>query len=121
VKKPSLRNIFLLLATSLAMASAAYGLDIVIFRSIPLSEDLGLEGILFILAGACFLIGSGGISRNTLNAEVLASTAKAMGGNTIGPTEILRRDAWKAKGYFRLGLSAILAGIILIVKSFMLL
>jgi hypothetical protein len=79
-----------------------------------------MEGILFILAGAGFLLGSGGMSRNTASAAVLASAASAMGSKTIGPSEIMRKDAWKPKGHIRLGLTLIIAGTVLLILSFVL-
>jgi hypothetical protein len=99
---------------------ATFGFDFIFMRSYPNANMLALEGILAILFGACFLIGSGGMSRNTASAAVLASAAKALDGETIGPSEILRRDAWKPKGYARLGLAIIGAGTILIALSIVL-
>jgi hypothetical protein len=37
---------------------------------------------------------------------------------TIEPSEIFRRDAWKAKGFTRLGLILIMTGIILLALYF---
>ena len=83
-------------------------------------EISALDGILLILGGAAFLLGSGGISRNTLSAAFRASVANAMGKETVGPSEVMRRDAWKPKGYVRLGLIFIIAGILLIISSLLL-
>jgi hypothetical protein len=41
-----------------------------------------------------------------------------LGNDVIGPSEIFRRDAWKPKGFLRLGLTLIMTGIILLVIYF---
>jgi len=73
-----------------------------------------LEGVTFIILGALFLLGSGGISQTTSRAAMTAAAAKAMGKDVIGPSEIYRRDSWKPKGFKRLGLIFVMTGIILI-------
>ncbi len=73
---------------------------------------------MFVLGGVGFLLGSGGISQNTAKAAILASAASAAGKETVGPSEIMRRDAWKPKGHIRLGLTLVIAGIVLIILSF---
>jgi len=121
VNKYSLRNVALLIGVSVVVAFVAYGVSLWLLGSLfPSSELSGMEGILFILAGVCSLLGSGGISRNTAKAAMLASAASAMGSKTIGPSEIMRRDAWKPKGHTRLGLTLIIAGVALLVFSFVL-
>lgn len=120
VNKYSLWNIALLIGASVVVAFATYGVSFWLLGSYSSSEHSALEGILFILAGAAFLVGSGGISRNTAKAAVLASAASGVGAKTIGPSEIMRRDAWKAKGHIRLGLTFVIAGIVLIFLSFVL-
>jgi len=120
MNKYSLRNVALLLGASLVVAFAAYAVSFYLLRLYPASEFSGVEGILSILAGAGFILGSGGISRNTSKAAILVSVASGMGKETIGPSEIFRRDAWKPKGSIRLGLTLIMAGIVLIILSFVL-
>ena len=78
-----------------------------------------MEGIIFIILGVLFLLGSGGLSYGSVGAAVLAAKAKALGGDVVGPSEVLRRDAWKPKGFVRLGLILIVAGIFLLVIYFM--
>lgn len=107
----------LLLGASLVLAFGMYAITLWIFRLRPISEFAGIEGLLFILAGICFLLGSGGISANTAKAAILASAAKAIGKGSIGPAEVFRKDTWKPKGHVLLGLAMILAGAILIVLS----
>jgi len=112
-----LRSVLLLIASSIVVAMAILGFDFVFLRSYPFTNMLAFEGILAVLFGACLLLGSGGMSRNTANAAFLASAAKALNGETIGPSEILRRDVWRPKGYVRLGLTIIGAGAVLIALS----
>jgi hypothetical protein len=120
MNKYSLRNVAFLIVASLLIAFVAYGVSFWVLRLYPASDLSALEGILFILEGLGFLLGSGGISRNTAKAALLASAATKKGGETIGPSEIFRRDAWKPKGHIRLGLTSIMSGTILIVLSFVL-
>jgi len=112
-----LRGVLVLIASSIVVALAIFGFDFIFLHSYSLANILALEGILAVVFGACFLVGSGGMSRNTASAAILASAAKAIDGETIGPSEILRRDVWKPKGYVRLGLTIIGAGAILIALS----
>ena len=78
-----------------------------------------VEGIFFIFVGFLVLIGSGGVTRTSQKAAMLASAVKAVSNkDVIGPSEIFRRDAWKPKGYVRLGLVLIAAGAFLLVIYF---
>jgi hypothetical protein len=77
-----------------------------------------LEGVIFLLAGVLFLIGSGGITQTSGKAALLAATASAMDKDVIGPSEVYRRDAWKPKGHTGLGLTLIMTGITLLVILF---
>jgi hypothetical protein len=85
----------------------------------PLDASL-FEGVIFVLFGVLFLIGSGGITQASRKAAVLAATASAMGNDVIGPSEVYRKDVWKPKGYASLGLILIMTGIILLVIYFVL-
>lgn len=137
VNKYSLRNAVLLIGASILVALVTYGVSFwllqlwvralasrygpsVFYSSLysPL-EILVLDAILLILAGAGFLLGSGGISRNTSSAAKAASVASAFGKETVGPSEMMRRDAWKPKGHIRLGLTLIIAGAFLVILSFL--
>jgi hypothetical protein len=128
VNKYSLRNVAFLACASLALAFATYALNVWLL-SLQENAQLNLlvwgpagasffEGVFFFLFGALLLIGSGGISRNTQTAAMLASAANAMGQDAIGPSETYRRDAWKPKGSVRFGLTLIIAGIVLLVIYF---
>jgi hypothetical protein len=131
VNKYSLRNVALLIGASVPVALATYGVSFWLLQlywgalasyygpsasyssAYQSPEILVFDAILLILGGAAFLLGSGGISRNTSRAAQIASVASAFGKETIGPSEIMRRDAWKPKGYLRLELILIVAGIFL--------
>jgi hypothetical protein len=77
------------------------------------------EGVFATLFGLLLLFGSGGISRNTRRAAMIASAAKGMSsGDTIRPSEIFERDAWKPKGFTRVGLILVMAGIFLLTIYF---
>ena len=122
MKKKTLQNIILLITASLVLAYATYYVDLWLFSSYPrLSprDAAFLEGIAFIFLGALFFLGSGGISRGSQKAALLAAAAEAITGTeTVGPSEIFRRDAWKPKGFIRLGLILIITGIILLIIYF---
>jgi len=78
-----------------------------------------LEGIGFVLLGAMVLLGSGGITHTSLRAAVLASAAGAVfDRDTISPSEIFKRDAWKPKGHVLLGLILLLTGVSLLMVYF---
>lgn len=78
-----------------------------------------LEGIGFIFLGAMVLLGSGGITRTSLRAAVLASAAGAVfDRGSMNPSEVFKRDAWKPKGHVLLGLILLLTGIFLLMVYF---
>lgn len=84
------------------------------------TDALFTEGIIFLLSGLLFLLGRGGISLWTVRAAILAAKASAVfGGDTVGPGEIFRRDLWKPKGFIRIALVLILAGIFMILGYFL--
>jgi len=121
MNKKALRNIIFLISVSLVLTYATYIVNIWLFSSHPRvspTDASFLEGIIFIIIGALFFLGSGGISRGSQRAAMLAAAASAIGKEVIGPSEIFRRDAWKPKGFIRLGLTLIITGIILLVIYF---
>lgn len=122
-----LRNLVFLVILSSAVACITYAADVWFFsfqKFVPLSLSTSpsdasfLEGIVFLLCGVLALIGSGGISATTRKAAVLAAAASAMGKDVISPSEVYKRDAWKPKGFTRLGLTLIMAGVILLIVYF---
>jgi hypothetical protein len=136
MNKYSARNVALLSIASVAVALAFFGLSSWLAQlyvgslnsyyapnsvtPYPPSEIAGGDAILLIIGGAIFLLGSGGISRNTASAALRASVASALGKETVGPAEMMRRDAWRPKGHILLGLTVLGAGIFLIVLAFLL-
>jgi hypothetical protein len=117
MNRSTLWNIIRLICVSLGIACITYLFDLWFFSIYPEmlpAEASFLEGVTFIILGALFLLGSGGISETTRRAATTAAAAKAMGKDVIGPSETYRRDAWKPKGFKRLGLIFVMTGIILI-------
>jgi hypothetical protein len=117
-----LRNLLLLIAISLTIATIIYLLNLRLLSSNPnITPETAtfFEGLLATLSGCLLLLGSGGISRNTRSAAMIASAAKGMSsGDIIGPSELFERDAWRPKGFARLGLVMTMAGIFLLVIYF---
>jgi len=117
-----LLNVTLLISTSLVLAVATYIVNHWLFASFkPISptDALFLEGIIFIILGALFFLGSGGINRASRGAALLAATAEAIyGEEVVGQAEIFRKDAWKPKGFIRLGLILVITGTILLIMYF---
>lgn len=108
---------------SLVVVVAVYLVDLwLLSASTRLSptDALFVEGIIFLLIGLLLLIGRGGISRASLSAAMLAAKAGAIyGRDIIGPNEIFRRDAWRAKGFTRAALILILSGVLMILAYFL--
>lgn len=107
---------------SLVLVCITYGLNlwlIPLYSRITPSDAAFLEGVIFIIVGALFFLGSGGLSRTSQQAAMLTATAGAVfGEGAIGPSEIFRRDAWKPRGYAFFGLALIVAGVGLIIIYF---
>jgi len=115
------RNAVILTDTSFIVACAIYIVNLWLFasnQSISPTDASFLEGILLVVLGALFYLGSGGISRTSHRAAMLSAAASAAGAEVIGPAEIYRKDAWKPKGFIRLGLILIMTGIILLIIYF---
>jgi hypothetical protein len=116
-------NALISIGISLAIACATYllgGWFISSHSFMSRTDATFVEGIFFIFVGFLVLIGSGGITRNSQKAAMLASAAKAISHkDVIGPSEIFRKDAWKPKGYVRFGLVLMGAGAFLLVIYFL--
>jgi len=118
MNKNTLRNIALLIGISLILACVIHIFNLWLFSLKPLlapADATFLEGIIFIGLGILFCIGSGGINPDTRKAAMLAALADVLGKEVIGPSEVYKRDAWKPKGFIRLGLIFIITGIILVI------
>ncbi len=88
------------------------------FRVSPV-DALFLEGILSIVLGILFLLGSGGLGIGSKAAATLAAATSAITGKeTIGPAELYRRSKWKPQGYLRFALVLIVTGLFLLVLYF---
>jgi hypothetical protein len=116
------KQIAILACASFVVALALYFSDIQLFPSsgyIKPADAAFIEGVFSVLSGLLIFIGSGGISRTSQKAALLASAAKAISDKeVIGPSEIFRRDTWKPKGYARPGLVLILTGLFLLIIYF---
>jgi len=118
MKESLFRDALYVMAASVALALVIYGVDVWLFSSsrfISLPDVFFLEAVFAVLAGIMLLLGSGGIGRGSERAAMLASAASAMGRDSVGPSELYRRDAWKPKSYVQAGLVLILTGTILFV------
>jgi hypothetical protein len=127
MNKTAIRTIGLLVSASLIVAFAIYEATFWLFSTQPYltsradisaTDMIFFEGLVVVLVGVLLFLGSGGISRRSQQAALLASAAKAFDNDVIGPSEIFRRDAWKPKGFTRTALILIIAGIILLVTYF---
>ncbi len=79
-----------------------------------------IEGIFSLLSGFLLLLGRGGINLWSKKAAILASAAEAISGEeTVGPREVMRRDAWKPKGFVRTGLVLVITGVLMLAVYFL--
>jgi hypothetical protein len=122
MNKNTFQNIARLIGASLVLGSATEIFNLWVFSSHPYISPMDasfLEGILFFIIGALLFLGSGGINLWSQKAAVSAAATEAISGKeTVGPSEIFRRDAWKPRGFIRLGLILMIAGIILLLIYF---
>jgi len=84
------------------------------------TDFLFFEGIVFLILGALFLLGRGGINLWSVKAAILSALAETVyHKDTIGPDEEFRRDRWKPGGFTRFALILILAGVFMILVYFL--
>jgi len=96
----------ILTAVSLTVTSLTYVANFELFSSNPQfspPEASFLEGIMFVISGVLFLLGSGGLNLASKKAVELA--------RALGPSETFRRDRWKPRGFTRLGIVLVMTGI----------
>lgn len=114
MRKRTLFNVALLVCVALVVTVATYSFNVWLLSSnewVSPTDALFIEGVLSLLFGVMFLLGRGGLNAWSVRAAILAATASAVSGkDTVGPREMLQRDAWRAKGFARLGLVLLLAG-----------
>jgi hypothetical protein len=82
------------------------------------------EGVGFILLGLLLLVGSGGINRWTVETVFKSSIADWVYGregdeDRVKPSELFRADTWKPRGFPRVGLTLLLAGVLMGVIYFL--
>ena len=79
-----------------------------------------LEGIIFLISGILLLLGRGGINLWSQRAAILSALAEAVyNEDTVGPAETFRKDRWKPKGFIRIALILVLAGVFMILIYFL--
>jgi uncharacterized membrane protein HdeD (DUF308 family) len=89
-------------------------------KSVSPKEPLLIEGIMSLILGILFLLGRGGINRNSAAAALISAVAGALSGrDTVGPDEQFERDAWRPKGFPKLALVLIISGFLMIVVYFL--
>jgi len=117
-KRDILLNIVMFSGISLLITMTTYLANIWLFSASEYfspTDIFFIEGIIFIMAGSLLLLGRGGINLWSLKAAVLSALAGAVyDRDTVGPAETLRKDVWKPKGFIRLALILILAGVFMI-------
>lgn len=116
-------NIVMFSGISLLITVAAYFVNTWLWSASEYfspADVFFIEGLLFIMAGILLLLGRGGINVWSLKAAILSALAEAVyGGDTVGPAETLRKDMWRPKGFIRIALILILAGVFMIVIYFL--
>jgi len=122
-KKYVLLNVAMYTGVSLVIVTVVYFFNVLLLYSndvISPNDAFFVEGVMFLLIGFLLLLGRGGISLWNVKGAILAATAEALyGAETVGPSETLRRDAWKSKGFIRAGLILLLTGIFMIAIYFL--
>lgn len=122
-KRNMLLNTVMFSGISLLITVAVYFVNAWIFSSSEYSSPTDIffiEGILFLIAGVLLLLGRGGINLWSQKAAILSALAEAVyGGDTVGPAETLRKDMWRPKGFVRIALILILAGVFMILIYFL--
>ena len=114
-------NIVILSGISLLITIASYFLNtwLLSFSNLSPTDALFVEGMLFIIAGLLLLLGRGGINLWSQRAAISSALAGAVyDEDTVGPAEIFRRDVWKPKGFIRIALILILAGVFMVLTYF---
>ena len=122
-------NMIIFSSISLLITVATYFVNIWLFSSSEYLRERAhfsptdaffFEGMIFLLSGFLLLLGRGGISLWSRGAAILSALAEALyGEDTVGPDEMFRKDRWKPKGFFRIALILILAGVFMILIYFL--
>ena len=116
-------NVVMLSSISLLITMATYFVNTWLFSSSEYfspTDAFFIEGIIFLISGFLLLLGRGGINLWSQKAAILSALAGAVyDEDTVGPEEIFRRDKWKPKGFIRIALILILAGVFMILIYFL--
>lgn len=116
-------NLAAFTAIAALIAFAAYFVDLRLFsasRELSSTDALFLEGLGFVIMGLLLLMGRGGINLYSQKAALLSALAGAVyKKGTVGPSEQLRRDAWKPQGFVRIALILIFAGVFMLLIYFL--
>jgi len=126
-KRLALQNILLLTTAALGLVIVVYAFDVWAFSvnyylrtHIEFRNVLFVQGLSLVLVGLLFMLGRGGINRWTLYVAILGSAADALYGRKgPSPSEVFRRDLWRAQGFIRFGLALIIAGAVLLAIYFL--
>jgi hypothetical protein len=117
-------NLFALITIPAVVTITLYAVNLTLFSTtqyVKPADAFFLEGILFIILGVLFFLGSGGINRWSLQAAILGAAADGVygrGKGGVGPAELFRRDSWKSRGFPRIGLLLLLTGFVMLVIYF---
>ena len=118
-----LLNVVILSSISLLITIATYLVNIWLFSSYEYfspTDAFFIEGLIFLVFGILLLLGRGGINLWSQRAAILSALAGAVyDEDTVGPAEIYRRDKWKPKGFIRIALILIFAGVFMILVYFL--
>lgn len=115
-------NLLFFLGISFIITIITYGINLIVFSNSSFSptDILFIEGLCSLILGFLLLLGRGGINLWSQKAAILSSIADALfGRGTLGPRESFRRDAWKAKGFTRIALILIIAGVFMLIIYFL--
>lgn len=118
-----LLNAVMFSGISILITIATYFVNIWLFSSneyFSATDAFFFEGIIFLLSGLLLLLGRGGINLWSQKAAILSALAEAVyDEDTVGPAETLKKDRWKPKGFVRIALILISAGIFMILIYFL--
>lgn len=122
-KRHILFNVAAYTSISLSVVVVVYFINVSLLSAneiISPTDALFIEGIIFLIIGFLLLLGRGGINLWSQKAALLSATAEAVyGTDTVGPAEIMRKDAWKSKGFIRAGLILVITGVFMLAVYFL--
>jgi hypothetical protein len=115
VNKALIRFILLLIIEVCTVVLALDGINLYV---LPHNTYIGaydwflFEGVLCIITGVIFALGSGGIGPGSLREARLRATVDAVYGTDYPVSQVFRKDKWKPKGFPKAALVLLIAGII---------